>query len=914
MSEEVDGASGGWRGPILMMIAAVLILLVVGFIVQRSAADAETRRAATEEAGIDTEAAVLAGRGARVRGRILLEVSPDPERPDAVAKDGTDGVETDGDTDARFEPEPPPEPEVELVPPAAGDCRITAWQEGEQVGEPVSCDDAGNFEVALRPNVHGRTAFELLVPGRLRAVVQTDVPAEGVGRLPPVALGLGQTVEGQVVDARGQPIADVELQAMPIPNLDEPEPWRTRSDAEGRFSFDTLPPGPVAIRAAGPGRAPSVIEAIAPQDDVLVVLEGLIDLQGEVVGPPEIVARARVRLEGSGIWPARTVGVDPRGGFVFTGIPDGVYAVEAVVYGDPAAKGKSVREYASVPLENVSPDLHVSLALTRAHRISTRVVDPAGNPVQGARVTVGNSQVGLLQRVARTDSEGRARLGPLVPGPYVVRADADAWLPSDPIALSLSDEDGQEQVLTLARPGRIEGLVVDEDGRPVANASVLVGSEALYTLGEGQARAQVFEQALMAAGTLGVTKGPVPEIPIFDDEPPPSSSRSPTTRDDGWFAIGDLAPGVYRLGAVHGRYARSGELEVRVRPGDVRTGVRLVLRTGHSLTGRVLDGNRRPLEGARIELDDGSAFETDDRGTFDAGYRRGSRSLVVTAPGKIGRRLEVRIGDTAEDIEVVLADAEGVLEGRATDGNGRPIANARVTLQVLDELTPTIVAFSDARGIFELDGLPVGRARLEIDHPDYVPAQRQVQVGTPPLDAPIELSLQTGWTLEIVAVERGTGDPIAGVSVVANGEHARTDAEGHAVLARLSGDRVRFDIEAAGRSPRSFFAERPSGDVAQVEIELVEGGGMEGAVIDYRGDPVSGSRVVVRGADTGEVLAETTTSIGGRWSVAGLPEGDVEVQAFPPPSRQDDLAEVAQASDVLRGHVTREVDLRFDRR
>jgi len=70
--------------------------------------------------------------------------------------------------------------------------------------------------------------------------------------------------------------------------------------------------------------------------------------------------------------------------------------------------------------------------------------------------------------------------------------------------------------------------------------------------------------------------------------------------------------------------------------------------------------------------------------------------------------------------------------------------------------------------------------------------------------------------------------------------------------------------------------------------------------------------VVVRSRD-GQVLADTRTTADGRWSVPDLPEGDVTVEAVPPTALAAILAPVTVESDVRRGHVTREVDLRFDR-
>ncbi|MCA9708704.1 MAG: carboxypeptidase regulatory-like domain-containing protein, partial [Myxococcales bacterium] len=96
-------------------------------------------------------------------------------------------------------------------------------------------------------------------------------------------------------------------------------------------------------------------------------------------------------------------------------------------------------------------------------------------------------------------------------------------------------------------------------------------------------------------------------------------------------------------------------------------------------------------------------------------------------------------------------------------------------------------------------------------------------------------------------------------------------------------------------------------------VELSEGGGLRGRVIDYRGDPVPGVEVVVT-SPQGEELGRARTDARGQWSLLEIAPGDVEVLAEPPIEREEELAPASATSDVLRGHVTRGVDLRFDRR
>ena len=83
-------------------------------------------------------------------------------------------------------------------------------------------------------------------------------------------------------------------------------------------------------------------------------------------------------------------------------------------------------------------------------------------------------------------------------------------------------------------------------------------------------------------------------------------------------------------------------------------------------------------------------------------------------------------------------------------------------------------------------------------------------------------------------------------------------------------------------------------------------------VTDWRGDPIGGAHVVIKVGDS--VVAERRTDAKGQFSADGIPEGDVVLEAWPPTDREEDLAPVAQRSDVLRGRTTRGIDLRLERK
>jgi len=698
--------------------------------------------------------------------------------------------------------------------------------------------------------------------------------------------------------------------ALPLPNLGEPEPWRVRSGPDGGFVLDTLPEGPIRLRVTRAGHALTITDAYAPEAGVVVVLDEMLGLQGAVIGEPAIAARAKVRLEGSSLWPPLVQPVRADGSFEFAELVDGVYGLVATV--EAAAPGG--QEYASIPLENLGAGTEVGLALALAYRIPVRVISPDGAPVKGARVTVGYASVGMLQQIGETGPEGQVAIGPIVPGPYVVSADADGYLPSESIQVDLGATPLPTQTLTLLRPGRIAGRVIDESGAPVAAASIVVDSEQLYSMGEGQARAGTFT-ALQRGGSLGVTTGAVPPIPLLGGLAGASEETGLAAQSDeaGEFSLDLLMPGMYRLRAVHGLHAASAVAVVNLTPGQTREGVVLTLGRGVHLTGRIFDGNRRPLAGVRVELGDGSEVLTDAYGVFDAGYRRGRERLVLRGAGLIPEVVELELGREDVAIERLMQPAEGELDGRVRDGNDRPIAGVRVTLTPADGLTATQVAWTDERGLFEFSQLAPGTGLIELDHPDYAPGQRSLKVARAPGAAPVELTLVAGWSLALSVRARGSGDPIAGARVEVDERLWSSDEAGEAEVRRLAGDRVRVTVRAGGWVSQSEVIERPEGGAASLVFELDEAAGMEGEVTDERGEPVGGARVLIHSADGSALLAETRTTADGRWSVPDLPEGDVRVEAIPPAALAAILAPVAMDSDVRRGHVTREVDLRFDR-
>ncbi|MHC4473792.1 MAG: MSCRAMM family protein, partial [Planctomycetota bacterium] len=241
-----------------------------------------------------------------------------------------------------------------------------------------------------------------------------------------------------------------------------------------------------------------------------------------------------------------------------------------------------------------------------------RLTDAGGEPLATRWVSL----TGLMEREASpgefrlphttmTDGEGEFAFRDLEPGDYTVEA-----LGTRQKVTVVAAE--TREITIAVDTARIEGVVVDETGRPVPGAEV-----ALERQGAGPGR-----RFMLESGEVTDTMGR--------------------------FVFAKVGPGSYRVSVEEGDSQALSDV-FQVDPGGVRKGIRLALEALVTLRVEVTDGTREPVAEAWVFLTDpdsprrGLPVQTNLQGVAHLKARPGTHELLVMEGRRQARR-EIRVG------------------------------------------------------------------------------------------------------------------------------------------------------------------------------------------------------------------------------------------------------------------------------
>jgi protocatechuate 3,4-dioxygenase beta subunit len=644
------------------------------------------------------------------------------------------------------------------------------------------------------------------------------------------------------------------------------------------FAAAPQPERPADVSPGGsaePGSTPPLSEPPRAED-------GLLDVQVVADGAPEgprPVAGAAVRLYWRGPPDARAGGpawrlagegrTDAQGRLSLPSRP-GAYLVAARAEGLAPSRREVVRPFGEARTA-VRLALAKGLALT-----GTTVVKGGGEPLALVELSLTQhtgAADGFAFRAAAppeervwgsSDARGAFRLEGLAPGTYLLEARAPgharAVLPRVRVPA------GAPLTVALGASGFLEGFVVDAAGRPAAGAEVHVGGRA--------------PQVLVAS-----------EAGAFSAE---------------------VEPGPHPVQARRGEEAGALEAPVTVAAGATVKGLRVRLGAGGVLEGVVrARGDGRPVAGAAVEAGPFQAQPfaargtsartvTDASGAFRlAGLAPDGYDVTVSAAGfsRAVRRGVTVAGGERFPLEVLL-EGVGAVAGEVRDGQGRPVAGARVrggSRWGGGLGSAPAEALTDASGVYRLEGLDAGRVLVTARREgDALGSSARVEVREGEV-ARADLTLaETGVVEGVVRPSRGAlpeGGLVVrafpqrgGVLGPADMASAETDAAGAFRLVLPAGTYGLRPFPLVGRGPsfgtRAAEVAVEAGGTVRAELAWEEaeadGRTLRVRVLEPDGSPSPGAAVDVRAGEGGRRFAMVTPADEeGRAEVTG-PEGAAE--------------------------------------
>jgi protocatechuate 3,4-dioxygenase beta subunit len=354
-----------------------------------------------------------------------------------------------------------------------------------------------------------------------------------------------------------------------------------------------------------------------------------------------------------------------------------------------------------------------------------------------------------------------------------------------------------DPLVVVARAAPIAGVVVDEKGRPVAGARILLRNP----------MARLLELGLVLDASIEV-------------------AFTAVTGADGRFRI-DEAPGMeaQRLEVVHGALVPGPLVEV---PGDAREDMRVVLWTGDEsklLRGRVTDVRGESVPGALVSR--GGVVSTSGVDGVFVMPAVDPRLAVLGGAGDVLRAVAPGVGSgevlltpdargaAAGTVDVVLDQPPLAISGRVVDEHGRPVTGVMLTPVgktplglrrhdhdagwwdcTAEEVLGTATAWAGADGSFTLPGLAAREYRIEVLQSPALRSVVSAPIAAGSTDVELVFAPPPVARIAGRVVDR-RGVPVPGVRIAVSRELAGGDLSIGA--ADTSDDDGRFALEGVAR-------------------------------------------------------------------------------------------------------------------
>jgi protocatechuate 3,4-dioxygenase beta subunit len=595
-----------------------------------------------------------------------------------------------------------------------------------------------------------------------------------------------------------------------------------------------------------------------------------------------------------------------RGEFTISGLGAGPITLTAIAHraAGEGAPGENLPAWTAQIAGVPSDSEDVALVLREPIDLAGRVIDDQGAPVKSFAITTSpdreddEESISLGEISLKTTTfeapDGSFLLTGLQPGKWKIAAEAKGYVQVEEPTVEVPRTEGP-LVVELSRAASASGLVVDPDGRPVAQADV----------------SQHTGTDMDMFGTL-------------------REKASAKTDEKGGFTIGDLPPGSSRLVASAEGFARSEPTPLVVVAGQKIEGVVIHLRRGGRLTGEVFDAHGSHAVGRGVMVmsmgaQEGREATVDAEGLFAIENLAPGAYQVIAQPTQAEQESMMSKGgaggeiDPSEIFSALKMTSAQIREGETTHVilGAPPKAPVRVFGTVTRGGQPvrsgTILCVGEGGALLSKLKMATvhenGDYEIKLDEPGAVVLAYQREIGgvgaselhvTIPAEAEfrVDLDVPTGGLRGFV---RGPdAAPVAGIAVnllrqgglssisaMDQGGDTTSDESGRFEFQDLSPgtyglaaggtDALSGESKDArwGRAVLTGLRVETGRYLEGIEIRLSKPGTITGLVRDTDGKPVSNATVFARD-EHGEILnrfSGVVTDAGGRFAYHGVGPG-----------------------------------------
>ncbi len=602
----------------------------------------------------------------------------------------------------------------------------------------------------------------------------------------------GAEVSGRVVYGDGSPAPNVTVRSMSLRNY---APGAT-TDASGAFTIRNARRGHDTLMAEGPNRTTIVQKEVdIPAAGVVLTLPKSGQISGRVTDAatkqPITTFTVTAVRRGMGSMPMMSMQtpqtpVQSEDGTFTVDSPSG--AVEVQVTAPGYARGTAT----GIDVEDGKTVSGVEVHLERGAKVSGKVTSN-GAPVSGVTVSLGRSGMPMMPSFmfgrqagdAATDANGDYTLDSVPPGDQTVVFGKNGYVS---LRKNIEAAGGKEARLDveLSRGSAFSGRVVDEAGRPVADADV---------------RAQ-------------------------------SGGANVRTDAEGAFRLEGIADARTTLLA-----RKQGYVEARLDNADASAAVTLTLRRGGTITGRVV--GLAPDEFAMTTVMAAGPgeyvrgrVEPDGRFTLQ-GVSDGRVSVSAAYSSQPPRQSASKMVDVVDgSAPPVELDFGGfTVRGHVTRG-GKPVDSGNIVFQPMDRTkqSPASVQVRGPAGEYVAAGLTAGEYKVVV----YVgPTPGSSEQLTVTGDMTHDINVRGGVVRGRV-VDAGTGAPVSGVSIAVDPmmRAAVTDSDGRFVVDVGEDTVYHLHTQKERYAPASQDVTVAGGVAPDVELRIAPAEGTLVSVVD----------------------------------------------------------------------------------